>query len=142
MALDIQLLRTSFNLLAPKATELISTFYEILWRDYPTSKTLFETVNMEVQKKALLHSIVHIVENVDKSEKLVPYLEAMGARHTRYGTQSEHYEWVGQSLIKAMKTLAGPVWTPAIEACWCEAFGVISSTMRSGAAKQLRANDA
>lgn len=84
MSLDVELLRDSFEKAKPIADEVSKKFYEFLWEDYPASKALFETVDMKAQKKALIGSLVFVVDHVDQPEKLVPFLQEMGKRHVKY----------------------------------------------------------
>ena len=134
MSLNIELIRESFEKAKPIAGEVADKFYEFLWGDYSQSKALFEGVNMDKQKKALIGSLVFIVDNVDNAEKLVPYLHSMGERHTAYGTQKEHYAWVGQSLLKTFAHFFGEDWTKELEGEWIKAYNFIAETMMEGAA--------
>jgi hemoglobin-like flavoprotein len=40
---------------------------------------------------------------------------------------------VGEVLIAAMATIAGPAWRPEYERAWGEAFGVVAAAMLEGA---------
>lgn len=142
MSLNIELLRSSFEKVKPMAADVADKFYEFLWTDYPDSKALFEGVDMARQKKALLGSLVYIVDHLD-SEKLIPYLENMGARHLNYNTAPEHYDLVGASLIKTFAFFFDDEWSEELSQVWTDAYGVISSTMIAGAqAEQTKEKEA
>lgn len=133
MSLNVQLIRDSFELAKPMADKVADKFYEFLWGDFPASKGLFEGVKMKNQKKALIGSLVYIVDHVDKPDELVPYLQKMGERHNAYGTEAEHYDWVGQSLLKTFAFFLEDAWTAELEEQWTLAYTFIAQTMLEGA---------
>ena len=137
MSLNIQLIRDSFEKAKPIADKVADKFYEFLWTDYPAAKPLFEGVPMKGQKKALIGSLVYIVDHVDQADKLVPYLKSMGERHVKYGTQPEHYDWVGSSLLKTFAFFFGEEWTDELQNEWTDAYNFIAETMISGAEEYL-----
>jgi hemoglobin-like flavoprotein len=65
----------------------------------------------------------------------VPVLKQLGERHASYGVADEHYGKVGSALIGALEEGLGDRFTPDVRAAWTEAFILISSLMRRGAAK-------
>ncbi len=133
MALDTQLIRDSFALVKPVAMEVMTHFYGELFKNFPGVVPLFQHVDLSIQKKALASGLTYIVDNVDNSEKLVPYLKQMGARHVRYGATPEHYPAVGQTLLGTFKYFFKDQWTPKLEAEWTTAYGVIVDVMLAGA---------
>lgn len=133
MSLNIELIKASFEQAKPIAQKIADKFYEFLWEDYPTSKALFDGVKMDSQKKALINSLVFIVENLEEEEKLVQYLSSMGERHLKYGTQEEHYDWVGASLLKTFAFFFQDEWTDELEEQWSMAYNFIAQTMIEGA---------
>lgn len=57
----------------------------------------------------------------------------MGGRHVGYGTQPEHYEWVGASLLKTFAYFFGDDWTEELNNAWADAYGAITQLMLAGA---------
>jgi len=76
-----------------------------------------------------------IVHWLDVPEKLVPVLKQLGVRHNGYGVQDEHYAKVGAALIGTLDEGLGDAFTPELRSAWTEAYMLISSLMRRGAAK-------
>lgn len=72
MALNVELLESSFQLVAPKGEELVSRFYERLFKKYPAVKPLFKKTSIKEQKKKLLASLVLVIQNIRRPEKLTP----------------------------------------------------------------------
>ncbi len=133
MGLQVELLETSFAAVAPHGQQLVDTFYQNLFSDYPGVKPLFADANMAEQKKKLLGSLKLVVENLRKPEVLQPTLEQMGARHVGYGAEEAHYPAVGATLLKSLRQTAGDLWNDELEQAWAEAYGAVSSIMLQGA---------
>jgi methyl-accepting chemotaxis protein len=135
MGLNVELLEQSFKLVAPKADALVSRFYERLFQKYPAVKPLFKDASMAEQKKKLLASLVLVIHNLRKPEKLTEALQTLGARHVDYGAQPAHYDAVGENLLAVLGEFAGSAWTPPVKQAWTEAFGSIKAIMLQGAAR-------
>ncbi|MBE9076579.1 flavohemoprotein [Romeria aff. gracilis LEGE 07310] len=133
MSLNVELLEQSFELVKPKADELVTSFYHNLFTDYPEAKPLFEHSDMSKQKQMLKGALVMVVENLRNPEVLNSSLKGLGARHVKYGAMPEHYPWVGNSLLKALGEYAGEAWTPELKAAWVGAYGAITEIMLDGA---------
>ena len=134
MTLNIETLEESFDLVAPSGDELMRTFYERLFETAPAVKPLFEKVDMDRQRQALLNMLVVLRESLRDLDDIAPDLEELGARHATFGARPEHYPVVGQVLIGAMSEVAGDAWKPEYTAAWEEAYGVVKDVMLSGAA--------
>ncbi|MFZ3229049.1 MAG: globin family protein [Pseudobdellovibrio sp.] len=133
MGLDIILLRASIEAVKPVSDEFATQFYKQLFEISPEARALFSKTSFEKQKTMLIASIVTIVANVDKPDKLMPYLKNMGARHLNYGTVVEHYPVVGDALMKTFRYFFKEQWSPELESTWTAAYKVISETMLEGA---------
>jgi methyl-accepting chemotaxis protein len=135
MGLNVEVLEQSFKAVSPKADALVSRFYERLFQKYPAVKPLFKDASMADQKKKLLASLVLVIQNLRKPDKLTEALQAMGARHVGYGALPAHYDAVGENLLAVLAEFAGPAWTPAVKQAWTEAYGAIKTIMLQGAAR-------
>jgi len=134
VTLDVETLEESFDLVAPSGDELMRTFYDRLFETAPAVKPLFEKVDMDRQRQALLNMLVVLRESLRDLDDIAPDLEELGARHATFGARPEHYPVVGQVLIGAMSEVAGDAWKPEYTAAWEEAYGVVKDVMLSGAA--------
>jgi methyl-accepting chemotaxis protein len=133
MAIDVEMLEESFDLVAPQGDELIRTFYDRLFEAAPSVRPLFADVDMERQRQALLNMLLVLRESLRDLDDIVPDLEDLGARHVAYGAEPAHYPVVGEVLIGAMAEIAGDAWKPEYTAAWQEAYGVVQNVMLSGA---------
>lgn len=139
MGINIGAIRSSFELVKPMANTVADRFYEALFHDFPESKIIFSRVDMGRQKTALIASLVEAVGNLDKPDHLTEFLLSLGERHGRYGVEEIHYQWVGQSLIKALRQSLPEAWTPDLESQWSEVYSIIAEAMKAGA-KRTKSN--
>lgn len=139
MALNVELLQSSFALVAPSADDLADYFYDRLFSDFPAVVPLFDGVEMPDQKKKLLASLKLVVENLRRPDVLAPALKDMGLRHVDYGAQEAHYPAVGQTLLKSLAHVAGDAWNPELTEAWAEAYSVVADLMLAGAAEAVEA---
>lgn len=133
LSLQVELLELSFEAIKPNANYFVNSFYKNLFAANPEAKPLFDTTDMEAQKKKLLSSLVLVVENLRKPEVLDKALRGLGARHVIYGALPEHYPLVGNALITTFKQYLGGSWTPEIKQAWIDAYKAISEIMLDGA---------
>ena len=133
MDLDLHALETSFDIVAPRGDELMDEFYRGLFEAAPAVMPLFANVDLQRQKTMLLGTLVLLRKSLRDLNAIVPKLRELGARHVAYGAQPEHYPVVGEVLIAAMATVAGPAWRSEHERAWGEAFGIVAGAMLDGA---------
>jgi len=137
MAVDVQTLEESFDLVAPQGDELMRRFYDRLFEVAPSVQPLFADVDMEGQRQALLNMLVVLRESLHDLDDIVPDLEELGARHVEYGAKPEHYPVVGEVLIGTMAEVAGDAWKPNYTPAWQEAFEVVQNVMLSSASAKV-----
>ncbi|HMZ54147.1 MAG TPA: methyl-accepting chemotaxis protein [Nitrospira sp.] len=133
MGLNVELLESSFKLVAPQGDALVTRFYERLFEKYPAVKPLFKNASIPEQKKKLLASLVLVIQNIRRPEKLTPVLHDMGARHVGYGAKPAHYDAVGENLLAVLGEFAGEAWTPEVKQAWTDAYTAIKTIMLAGA---------
>ncbi len=138
-ALHVELLESSFEVIAPRADELAAGFYERLFIVAPEARGMFPE-DMEAQKRALVASLVIIVRSLRSADVLGLYLEGLGKRHRGYGALAAHYPVVGMVLLETLAEMAGDSWTPELEVAWSEAFRTLSGLMlRAGGLAEVAA---
>ena len=135
MHLDVDLLETSFDLIAPRGDDLVDCFYARLFAAAPEVRPLFAATDLRRQKHMLLAALVRLRRSVRNLDAIVPSLRGLGARHVAYGARPEHYPSVGEALIASMAEIAGSAWRPEYSRVWADAFEVVAATMLDGAAE-------
>jgi hemoglobin-like flavoprotein len=133
MTLQVELLETSFDLIAPDGDRLMDTFYARLFAAAPAVKPLFAGTDLRRQKAMLLGALVLVRKSLRDLGPLVPKLRQLGARHVAYGARPEHYPIVGQVLIQSMADVAGDAWRSEYGHAWAAAFELVAGAMLDGA---------
>ena len=133
MTLQIELLESSFQALAPRGEEFVAAFYERLFTSFPQTRAFFASTDMKEQKKKLLGALALVVQNLRKPEVLTSALKGLGQRHVAYGVLPEHYPIVGAVLLETFADILGERWTPAYHDAWAEAYGAVCALMLEGA---------
>lgn len=126
--LQIRLVRDSFALVQPIATQAAALFYDHLFVADPSLRALFRG-DMVNQGERLMTMIGGAVRLLDKPDALMPVLRSLGARHVGYGVVEAHYATVGGALLLTLEQGLGEAFTPEVRAAWTEMYGVVSSTM-------------
>ena len=129
---QISLVRSSFALVQPIASDAAALFYDNLFRADPSLRPLFEG-DMTHQGQRLMGMIGSALQLLDRPAALLPVLRSLGARHAGYRVRAEHYDTVGSALILTLEQGLGAAFTPEARAAWIELYGVIAGTMREGA---------
>jgi NAD(P)H-flavin reductase/hemoglobin-like flavoprotein len=127
-----QLIRDTWAEIEQHTEEMGRLFYATLFRIAPEARDLFP-VHMEVQRSRLMRALVHVVQMVDRPDELVPFLEQLGRDHRKFGVVTEHYDAVGEALMTAIATTAGPAWTPDVRESWTDAYSAVAAAMRGAA---------
>ena len=135
MALNVSLLRSSFDLVVSRQPQITPRFYEILFSRYPQVRPLFGRNSQAQQQEMLQSALMAVIEHLEDASWLSQTLGAMGAKHVDYGVKDEMYAWVGDALLSTLAEVAGKEWTPELAAAWTEAYGAITSLMLAGTQK-------
>lgn len=133
MAIQIDALEESFEIVAPRGAELMDVFYSRLFALAPEVRPLFAGADMAAQKQKLLSTLVLLVDSLRNLDAIVPALHDLGAKHETYGVEPHHYALVGQALLGALEEVSGDGWKLAYGAAWADAYAVVEQTMRAGA---------
>jgi hemoglobin-like flavoprotein len=133
MALDVALLRSSFELVVERAPDLTARFYEVFFARYPQVKPMFGRNSSARQQEMLTQALVAVLDHLEDAPWLASTLRALGAKHVAYGVRDEMYPWVGESLLITLEQVAGDAWSPAIARAWSDAIAAIAGLMIEGA---------
>lgn len=134
MALNTELLRSSFDAIVEREAMITPRFYEILFSRYPQVKPLFGKNATAAQQEMLQSALVSVIDNLENSTWLSTTLMAMGKKHVDYGVTEEMFDWVGDALLTTLSEILQQGWTPEVAHAWQEAYGAIRGLMLSGMA--------
>jgi hemoglobin-like flavoprotein len=131
-AAQVRLVRESFALVQPIATQAAALFYDNLFESDPSLRGMFRG-DMAAQGERLMTMIGAAVNLLERPEALVPVLRNLGGRHVGYGVRDHHYATVGAALIETLEQGLGDAFTPEVREAWITLYGVVSRTMMEGA---------
>ncbi|HET7774662.1 MAG TPA: globin domain-containing protein [Burkholderiaceae bacterium] len=126
---EIQLIRSSFNLLATDSATVARDFYRSLFEMDPGLRTLFDS-DLEAQGKKLMQMLALVVNGLDRFDELVPALHLLGQRHGRYGVRRYDFHTVGTALLATLRACLGDAYTEDAHAAWANAYGLLAREMR------------
>ena len=129
--LNVDVLESSFNALAPQGEVLVARFYEELFKRFPGVVPLFENTTPEEQQKKLLAALQLVVNNLRKPDVLKKALVGLGERHQGYGAVVDHYGAVATTLLDVMSEIAGDLWTAEVAKAWEDALNTVAEIMLS-----------
>jgi hemoglobin-like flavoprotein len=127
-ALDIQLVKESFQKVVPIADQAAALFYARLFELDPKLRGLFRG-DMVEQGRKLMSMIAMAVASLERLDKLVPVVRSLGARHAGYGVDEEHYATVGAALLWTLDKGLGSEFTPAVREAWTTTYSLLANTM-------------
>jgi hemoglobin-like flavoprotein len=135
---QIELVQNSFATIAPIADDAAALFYRRLFEIDPSLKAMFKE-DMTEQRRKLMQMLTAAVKGLPRLDRLVPVVEDLGRRHASYGVLDAHYETVGAALIWTLEKGLGDAFTPQVKDAWATVYGILASTMRNAAARELNA---
>jgi hemoglobin-like flavoprotein len=125
-------LRASLAPLATRGDEAARRFYERLFRAHPELRALFP-LELEAQREKLAATLWAVVDGLGAPQHVRAHLVRLGADHVRYGARAEHYPPVCELLLATLVEVAGPAWSPEIEADWRTVLALFAQAMLAGA---------
>lgn len=135
MALPIDILEESFDLVAPRAEELVAHLYTRLFELAPETEALFAGTSMPDRYRTMLATLLLLRRSLSTMETVAPALRALGMRHERYGVRPEYYEPAGRALLESMAAIGGERWKSGYSDAWSLAWSVVRDTMLGRAAR-------
>jgi len=130
---DHVLLAESLELIAPVADQVVASFYDQLFAEYPDVRPMFPA-EMSGQRVKLLNAIVELATNYETPDALLPALSALGRKHGGYGVRIDHYSAVGLTLLSTLRRFAADAWTPSYEGAWLRAYTFAAGVMMQAGA--------
>jgi hemoglobin-like flavoprotein len=129
IALSVETLEESYDILAPKISEIVQRMYTRIFEVAPRMIQIFEGRDPTKQIRT-----VHTLRDAfDDLSALTPELEALGERHATWGVQESDYALMGAMLLEAMAALTDPYWRSEYTAAWAELFQIVEGIMLRGA---------
>ena len=131
---QIELVQSSFAQVVPIAGVAASLFYDRLFELDPALRGMFRG-DMAEQGKKLMTMIGTVVGGLKSLDRIVPGIQALGARHAGYGVRDEHYDVVGAALLWTLAKGLGAAFTDEVRDAWTAAYTLLANTMKDAAAQ-------
>jgi hemoglobin-like flavoprotein len=94
------------------------------------------------QPKRLAAAILGYAQNIDKLEALSGAVARMVARHVDTGVRAEHYPYVANALLPAIRDVLGEAATDEVLAAWGEAYWFLAELLIAAEAEEYRVREA
>ena len=134
---QVTLVQTSFDKVLPISDVAAQIFYDRLFQLDPSLRRLFNG-DLRMQGKKLMDALSIIVGNLNRPDRIVPGIRALGRRHAAYGVQNHHYTTVGEALLWTLEHGLGDAFTAEVRRAWAAAYNLLATTMKDAAAKLER----
>lgn len=94
-------------------------------------KALFDMAAQESgeQPKRLAAAILAYAQNIEKLENLTAPVERMVQRHVETGVKPEHYPYVAEALLPAIREVLGDAASDEVLAAWGEAYWFLADIL-------------
>ncbi|MEJ6010195.1 globin domain-containing protein [Novosphingobium aquae] len=111
---------------------ITTRMYERLFENAEV-KALFDQAAQESgeQPRRLAAAILAYAQNIDKLENLTGAVSRMVARHVETGVRREHYPYVAEALLPAIRDVLGEAATDEVLAAWGEAYWALAELLIS-----------
>lgn len=128
----VMLVQSSWAEIGSASEQFGYAFYRNLFELAPGVRSLFRepVAAQAVKLSAMIDMAVHRLKRPDGLEAA---LMALGAGHVKFGVTPQHYEIVGQALIKTISDILADRMSVELEHAWRDVYKLISETMQAGA---------
>ena len=126
----IAIVKSTAPLLKQHGLAITGRMYERLFVNEEV-KQMFDQAAQESgeQQRRLAAAILGYAENVDKLQNLTPVVQRMVARHVECGVRAEHYPYVAEALLPAIRDVIGEGATDEVLAAWGEAYWFLADIL-------------
>jgi nitric oxide dioxygenase len=127
----IELVKKTVPSLEASGTAITDRMYQLLFRNQ-TVRDLFNQshhAGSGMQSKALTAAIVAYARNLDNLGALASRVERINQKHVALQILPEHYHFVAEALLGAIKDVLGDAATPEILDAWGEAYWFLADLL-------------
>lgn len=129
---QIALVKDTWQQVQPHSDAVAELFYKRLFDLDPTLRSLFKR-DMRAQGRMVTSVITIAVSQLDRLDKLVPVVRALGQRHATYGVKESDYDTVGAALLDTLADGLKAAFTPEVKEAWVTTYTLLAGTMKEGA---------
>ena len=134
---QIELMRTSWSAVETSSDAVATMFYDRLFELDPALRRLFARTDMDTQHRIVMQTFKVVVASLDEFDTIVPFIQALGRVHARYGVREEHYDTVGAALMWTLDRGLGDAFDDETADAWATAYDTLASVMIQAADEEL-----
>jgi hemoglobin-like flavoprotein len=133
----IAIVKSTAPALQKHGVAITTRMYERLFED-ESIKALFDQAAQKSgeQPKRLAAAILGYAQNIDKLGALKGAVARMVARHVETGVHAEHYPYVANALLPAIRDVLGDAATDEVLAAWGEAYWFLADILIAAEAEE------
>jgi hemoglobin-like flavoprotein len=113
-------------------------FYGRLFEIDPSLQPMFKG-DIKAQGQKLMATLRVAVLGLDRLDKLLPVVQALGQRHVGYGVKDADYGTVAEALLWTLEKGLGDAFTPAVKQAWIEVYTLLAGVMKDAAGRKVAA---
>jgi len=137
---QIQIIKSTIPVLQQHGNEITTHFYSTLLREKPELNNIFNQANQanNHQAAALAGSLYAYASHIDDLGALSPAVERICHKHASLYIRPEHYDVVGEYLLRAMGDVLGAALTQEVLEAWGAAYWQLAGIMVKREGQMLR----
>lgn len=127
----MEIVKSTAPALEQHGVEITTAMYVRLFRNAEV-KEMFDQAAQDSgeQPRRLAAAILAYAKNIDKLQNLGPAVQRMVARHVEVGVKPEHYPYVAEALLPAIRDVLGAeVATDTVLTAWGEAYWMLADIL-------------
>ena len=127
----MEIVKSTAPALEKHGVEITTAMYVRLFRNAEV-KEMFDQAAQDSgeQPRRLAAAILAYARNIDKLQNLGPAVQRMVARHVEVGVKPEHYPYVAEALLPAIRDVLGAeVATDTVLTAWGEAYWMLADIL-------------
>lgn len=127
----IALVKATVPALEVHGLEIVREMYARMFQDREIRDLFNQSHHGDsgAQPRALTGAILAYANNIDNLAALVPAVERIAQKHVGLQILPEHYPYVANALLGAIKTVLGEAATPEILNAWGEAYWFLANVL-------------
>lgn len=124
----IFLIKKTWSFVITNSAQSGELFYQKLFELDPKLKPLFKG-DMKEQARKLISMVTVIVTKLNKLDEILPEIQGLARRHSKYGVNTKQFAVVGQALLWTLEKGLGDKWTKEVNEAWTEVYTILSDAM-------------
>jgi len=119
------IIKSTAPVLKKHGEDITTVMYKVLFERHPEAQDLFKDAEPDQYKK-LANMVYAYADNIDNLASLQKGIDKVAQIHVDTKILPEHYPWVGEALLEAIKQVLGDAATKEVMDAWEEAYGFLA----------------